>query len=185
MRIARLFVAVMVLLLAAAEARAEEVMINNKDAKVRNGPGTTYTVLWKPRLYTPMEVLAKHADWYAVRDVEGDVGWVHDSVVSKDAAAIVTASMADVHESAESGSRVAYQAPKNYTFKVTETKGAWIKVVDPDGDDGWIAQKSVWIGAAAEPKATETKKETKKESKKAVPKKHSKKEAKKKKTKEE
>ncbi|MBI5177706.1 MAG: SH3 domain-containing protein [Nitrospinae bacterium] len=167
MKTARLLTAFLVLMLVAASVRADEVMVNNKEAKIRNGPGTNYTVLWKPRLYTPLEVLAKHADWYAVRDVEGDVGWLHESVGAKDPAAIVTANMADVHASPDADSPVKYQAPKNYTFKVVETKGSWLKVVDPEGDEGWVAQKAVWIGGgAAQPKAKEEKKEPKKESKK-------------------
>jgi len=136
------------LFVSASVARAEEVMINHKEAKIRNGPGTNYTVLWAPRMYTPLEALAKHADWYAVRDVEGDVGWIHESVVTKDPSAIVTDATVNVHESADSNSRVLYQAPKNYTFKVEEEKGGWMKVVDPDGDSGWIAKNGAWTGTA-------------------------------------
>ncbi|MBI3793824.1 MAG: hypothetical protein HY280_03725 [Nitrospinae bacterium] len=89
------------LLVFSSQAWGEEIMVNNADAKIRNGPGKTYTILWKPRLYTPFEVLAKWTDWYAVRDVENDVGWVHAGSVSKDEGAIVTESIIDVHESAD------------------------------------------------------------------------------------
>ncbi len=121
-------------------------MVNNKKAKIRNGPGTDYMVLWRPRLYTPLEVLAKHKEWYAVRDSEADVGWIHKSVVTKNKAAIIIGKYLNVRSEPNLDSRVLYQAPKNYTFKVTKTKGEWYKVKDPDGDEGWIFRKGVWDG---------------------------------------
>ncbi len=144
MRIASYAFAFMVFL--ASAAHAESVMVNNKESKIRSGPATGYTVLWRPRMYTPFEVLAKYETWYAVRDVEGDVGWIHDSGIGKDAAAIVTAEIISVYESADTNSRVLYQAPKNYTFKIAESKEGWHKVLDPDGETGWIADKGIWKG---------------------------------------
>ncbi len=158
--------ALALLLLLSSAAFADSVMINHKEAKIRSGPGTTYTVLWRPRLYTPFEVLAKYERWYAVRDVEGDVGWIHDSVTTKDAAAIVTGDLINVYESADTNSRILYQAPRNYTFKVKDKKGGWLHVVDPDNDEGWIAAKEVWAGDKQAEKAEEPAKKSKKKSSK-------------------
>lgn len=166
------------LLVFSSQAWGEEIMVNNADAKIRNGPGKTYTILWKPRLYTPFEVLAKWTDWYAVRDVENDVGWVHAGSVSKDEGAIVTESIIDVHESADKKSRVVYQAPKNFTFKISEKQEGWLKVSDTDNESGWIEAKGVWTGshakavAPAKKKAEKKKKEAKKQQKPAKEHKH-------------
>jgi SH3-like domain-containing protein len=148
-----------------ASAWAEEMMVNVKDAKIRSGPGKTYPVLWKPHLYTPLEILAKYHDWYAVMDVARDVGWVHDESVSKDKGAIVVEKIIDVRESADSKSRVLYQAPKDFTFKISEEEENWVKVTDSEGDSGWIQKKAVWTGGVVEEKAH--KKEAKKEGKKS------------------
>ncbi len=134
------------MVLLSSAAHAESIMANHKESKIRSGPATSYPVLWRPRLFTPFEVLAKYESWYAVRDVEGDVGWIHDSGVGKDNAAIVTAKIINVYESADTNSRIIYQAPKNYTFKVEESKDGWLKVLDPDNETGWIADKGVWKG---------------------------------------
>ncbi|GMT42963.1 MAG: hypothetical protein IEMM0002_1374 [bacterium] len=141
----KVFIALLVLT-AASSAWAESVMVNHKDAKIRNGPGTDYTILWKPRLYTPMELLAPYGHWYAVRDVEGDVGWIHDSVSLKKPAAIVTSEYVNVRKSPSTKSRILFQAPKNYTFKIIGTKNGWYKIADPDGDKGWVSKKHVWDG---------------------------------------
>lgn len=143
----------------ATAAYAETIMVNNKEAKIRNGPGTKYSILWKPRLYTPLEVLAKYKRWYAVRDVERDVGWIHDSVAIKKAAAIVTMELLNVRKTPKPKGTIVYQAPKNYTFKILQTKKGWFKVEDPDGDKGWVSKKGVWTGP---PKAAKKKKKKKK-----------------------
>ena len=127
-------------------ASAEAIMANHKEAKIRNGPGTDYIVLWRPRLYTPLEVLAKYKDWYAVRDSEADVGWIHKSGVAKSKAAIIIGKYLNVRNEPNLDARILFQAPKNYTFKVMETKGEWYKVKDPEGDEGWIFRKGVWDG---------------------------------------
>lgn len=138
--------ALLVIVCTASAVRAETIMVNHKDAKIRNGPGTDYIVLWRPRLYTPLEVLAKYKDWYAVRDTEADVGWIHKSVVSNNKAAIIIGKYLNVRSEPSLDARILYQAPKNYTFKVTDTKGEWYKVKDPEGDEGWIFRKGVWDG---------------------------------------
>lgn len=155
MRIVSYAFAFMVFL--ASAAHAESVMVNNKESKIRSGPATSYTVLWRPRMFTPFEVLAKYDTWYAVRDVEGDVGWIHDSGIGKESAAIVTAEIVSVYESADTNSRVLYQAPKNYTFKIIESKEGWHKVLDPDNETGWIADKGIWKGEKQAEKKGETK----------------------------
>jgi SH3-like domain-containing protein len=146
-------------------AIAEQVMVSNKEAKIRNGPGKNYTIIWKPRLYTPLDVLAKFSDWYAVRDVEKDVGWVHTGNVSKNRAAIVIDKIIDVREIPNLKARVVYQAPKNYTFKILDDKGEWYKIVDTDGESGFIQKKGVWTGSGGEPKAKSAPKKGKKKAK--------------------
>lgn len=159
---------VLILLVFSAGAWADEILVNSKDAKIRSGPGTAYAVLWKPNLYTPLEVLAKYHDWYAVRDLEKDVGWVNFGSVSKGRGAIVTEKVIDVHESADAKSRVVYQAPKGYTFKMTEDQGGWAKVVDADAEGGWIQKKGVWtgVGAVEDKKQAKAAKKEKKDGKK-------------------
>ncbi len=116
-------------------------------AVVRNGPGVGYTKLWSPRPYTPFEVLAIYKDWYAVRDAEGDVGWIQKIGVTKSKAAIIISKYLNVRNAPNSNARILFQAPKNYTFKVIETKGEWYKVEDQAGDKGWIEKAGAWDGS--------------------------------------
>jgi len=142
---------------AKARTSSKAVMVTHKEAKVRSGPATSYQVLWRPRLYTPLEILANFIDekgqaWYAVRDFVGDIGWIHNSAVKKKKSAIVVVKMADVRKTGNSGAQVLFQAPREYTFKVLNSKSGWYQVQDPEGDKGWIPNKSVWTGRTPNPK---------------------------------
>jgi SH3-like domain-containing protein len=155
------FLFIFVCTLSSAWAKTEAIMVNHKEAKIRNGPGTEYTVLWRPRLYTPLEVLARYKEWYAVRDSEADVGWIHKSGIQKKKGAIITGKYLNVRSDPSLDARILFQAPKNYTFKVVETKKEWYRVKDPDGDEGWVFKKGVWDGTKP-PKIKKKAKEKKK-----------------------
>ncbi|MBI4665489.1 MAG: SH3 domain-containing protein [Nitrospinae bacterium] len=129
----------------AGAAYAETVYIEGKSGKFRSGPGTNYKVLWEAPRYTPVEFLAKFQNWYALRDKDGDVGWVHDQVVAKGKAAVVVAKKADVRKGPGKNNPVVFTVERRYLFKALEEKKDWIKVVDADGDGGWIAKEAVWL----------------------------------------
>jgi SH3-like domain-containing protein len=87
-------------------------------------------------------------DWYAVKDVDGDVSWMHKklltnafhcAVVRKAAAHIRTGPGKHYAQTAWS------PAPQYYSFKVMKRKGAWVKVKDEWGQTGWIYRSLLWL----------------------------------------
>lgn len=126
-------------------AWAELIYVEGEWGRIRSGPGTEYQILWEAPRYTPLEYLAKYQDWYAVRDHEGDVGWVHEQVVGKGQAAIVTNPTANVRKGPSTDNPIVFKVEQNYLFKVLETKGPWYKVQDTEGDTGWIYNSLVWV----------------------------------------
>jgi len=124
---------------------AESIYINADKARFRDGPATTYDILWTAPKYTPVEKLAQYKNWYVVRDNEGSVGWVHKQVVSKGKAAIVTNKIANVRKGPGTSFPKVFSVEQNYLFKVLEKKGSWYKVIDADGDSGWITEQLVWV----------------------------------------
>ncbi len=152
-----LFVVLAFVSTAEAAGKTKQLMVNDKRAKVRSGPATAYSILWKPRIYTPFEILAEYKDensrlWYIVRDVEGDIGWIYNATVIKKPGAIVIVKMVDIRAKGSSKAKVVYRAPKNYTFKVLQESKGWYKVEDPDGDKGWVRKQDVWTGRTARSK---------------------------------
>ena len=59
-----------------ASLKADEV-------NMRAGPGKTYPIIWVyHRRHLPILVLGGYEHWWRVADPDGEVGWVHKSLVS-------------------------------------------------------------------------------------------------------
>jgi SH3-like domain-containing protein len=66
--------------------------LRNNKVNVRTGPGTQYPILWTYKLEGyPVRVVAVYDNWYKVRDVEGEEGWVFRNFVSRRKGAVVQA----------------------------------------------------------------------------------------------
>ncbi|VAX22623.1 hypothetical protein MNBD_NITROSPINAE03-1469 [hydrothermal vent metagenome] len=143
--VSRLMSALVILLFSAAPLFAENIYVEKDNARFRSGPGTNYQILWESPRYTPLEYLAKYKGWYAVRDHDGDVAWVNKQVIGKGVAAIVTNKKANVRKGPGTNTRIVFFVEKGYLFKVTGDKNGWLKVKAPDGDEGWVLAKLVWI----------------------------------------
>ncbi|CAK8163078.1 hypothetical protein CAXC1_20019 [Candidatus Xenohaliotis californiensis] len=61
------------------------VYFKSSMVNVRSGPGKIYPVKWVYQVKgMPMQVLDKFDNWFYIRDIDGDVGWVfHAMVVEK------------------------------------------------------------------------------------------------------
>ncbi|VAX14989.1 hypothetical protein MNBD_NITROSPINAE01-1624 [hydrothermal vent metagenome] len=134
-----------VIVLAPVLALSEPIYVEGGKAKVRSGPGTSYQVLWEAPKYTPFEYLARFKEWYAIRDKDGDVGWVHKQVIGKGRSAVVVTKKANIRKGPGTKNPIVFSVEKNYLFRVLDKKGAWYKLVDKDGDTGWALDKLLWV----------------------------------------
>jgi len=141
-----IFVAIIVAVsLLSSQAFAERIFVKGAKARLRSGPGTQYQVLWESPKFTPLEYLAKYKDWYAVRDMDGDVAWVSQEVIGKGSAAIVIKKKANIRKGPGTKNPIIFSVEEGYRFKVTGAKGSWYKVKDEDGDEGWVLDKLIWV----------------------------------------
>ena len=139
------FAAIFLAITLVSPGLAEPLYVNETKARIRSGPGTEYNILWETPQFTPLEYLAKYKDWYAVRDFQRDVGWVHEDSVKAGKSAIVTESTANIRKNPDLDSPIVFVAEKHYLFLVKEIKGSWLKIKDAEGDEGWIHEKLVWV----------------------------------------
>ena len=139
-----LLYSVLVFVLSAGTARAERLSIAVDKANIRSGPGKKYEVLWTVGKYFPVDVVQTSGDWRQVRDYEGDVGWIHRSLLKDIPSVIVNGSLVNVREGPGTDAKVLFQAENGVSFKLEEKKGAWLQVKHADGDSGWIHESLVW-----------------------------------------
>jgi SH3-like domain-containing protein len=134
---------------------------------VRIGPGEDYQIAWvftRPGL--PIEVIQEYDTWRRIRDSDGAVGWVFQSLLSSKRTVVVApwakaatgklASNADIAPSEPAGGEprpirsgssgsaaiTAYLEP-GVTGEIDRCVGGWCEI-SGKGYSGWIAQDQLW-----------------------------------------
>ncbi|MGE5238327.1 MAG: SH3 domain-containing protein [Chloroflexota bacterium] len=131
-------------------AVAEALCVKVQVANMRSGPGTHYSVLWEVNRHMPFVKVGRSSsgDWYAVRDLENDVMWIHKSLVTNHyRCAVVKSDKVNIRKGP--GTKYAKSnagpAMKYYSFKVLKTKGQWVRVKNDWEGEGWIHRDHLWM----------------------------------------
>ncbi len=129
------------------------VTITSDEANLRTGPGRRFPVEWVyVRRSLPVEVIAEFDTWRKTRDVDGVVGWVHQSLLSGRRSAIVTGT--DQHPlrtAPRAAAPVAAVAEPGVIAHLVECPGpsatgtgsGWCRIEGP-GFDGWLPETALW-----------------------------------------
>lgn len=134
------------------------VSLKARRVNLRVGPGRDYAVAW---LYVksglPMEIIQEYDNWRRVRDAEGTEGWIYQSLLSGERAAMVApwrrgrsaegTDPAETHvglfaEPARSAGLVARLEP-GVVVGIDSCTGEWCEA-RVDGLSGWVPQAQIW-----------------------------------------
>jgi len=118
--------------------------VTSKIANIRSGPGTNHDVLWQVEKYHPIVILNKKGNWYRFKDFEGDVAWLHESLVGNVKSVITIKEKCNVRSGPGTDNRIVFRVERGVPFKVLDKKGNWLRVEHADGDRGWIYKTLVW-----------------------------------------
>lgn len=127
---------------------ANALCINKKKANLRQGPGLNYEKLWEVFRYMPFQQLGKKGEWLRVKDMDGDIYWVHRRLTTK---AFKCAVIKKNNTNLRTGPGTHFkkvkriQGKKYFSLKVLKIKNNWVQVVDAWGDQAWIYRPLVWI----------------------------------------
>lgn len=124
------------------------VTLKSNEANARTGPSTQSPVKW---VYTqkglPMEITAEFDQWRRVQDITGEVGWMHQSLLSGRRNAIThTADKSNVtlydDNDATSADTIAFIEPSTMvTIDECDEKWCYIFVSDYAG---WVDKTQLW-----------------------------------------
>jgi SH3-like domain-containing protein len=134
--------AVCALLAMAAAARADSfkpyyVGLDRDKVFLREGPTYQHRVLWTyQRKGLPLQVIAQYDVWRRVKDKDGAVGWILDSMLSR-------GRVAPVHTSHDPSSDVVALAQPGVLAKLKACEPTICKV-DIGRTRGWIEKKNIW-----------------------------------------
>jgi SH3-like domain-containing protein len=142
--------AILSVLFMAGYAYADGLCVNAPKANLRIGPGTNHEIGWQVFKYMPLEKVgvSKSGDWYAVKDVDSDVMWIHKNLVTSNfRCAVVNAREVNVRTGPGTNHPRSQMGPakKYYSYRVLETRDSWVRVRDEWGSIGWIHQNFLWI----------------------------------------
>ena len=139
-----IWVMALVIMVSGVAIAAERVAVKGNVANIRAFPNTQSDTLWQVEKYHPLLVVEKKGKWYRIKDFEGDMGWIHTSLVDKTATVIVKVARANIRTGPGTQHNLAFDAGKGTPFKVLEGKERWLKVQHSDGDIGWIFKSLTW-----------------------------------------
>ena len=127
-----------------ALALAERMAVGSPVANIRSGPGSNYEIIWKVARYHPLVIVEKSGNWFRFKDFEGDIGWIHRSLVRKLQTLITAKPVCNVRSGPGTGHDIRFTVEKGIPFKRLKSKGNWIYIEHADGDRGWIHKSLVW-----------------------------------------
>lgn len=147
LRRVRLLILVSVLLATPVLAQSEAfVRVKVEIANVREGPGTSFSRLWRAYENDPLKVVERKGEWLSVEDFEGMKGWIYSPLTDTQPAVIVKAvkEWANVRSGPGSKHSVAFRADRGVSFRLLDKKGKWLHIQHADGDKGWVHASLVW-----------------------------------------
>ncbi len=122
----------------------ERMVVKAGIANLRSGPGTKYEVLWQVEKYHPLLIVKKKGNWYNIKDFEGDMAWVHKSLLGNISGVITIKAKCNVRSQPDTKSKILFTVERGVPFKVIKRKDQWIKIEHADGEIGWIYKTLVW-----------------------------------------
>lgn len=112
---------------------------------VRTGPALRYPIKWIfVRDGMPVEIIQEFDTWRKIRDIKGDEGWVHQSLLSGKRNAVVTAEKGTVvlRKPASDAKPVAL-LEQNVQVSLLQCHQDWCRV-EAGGFSGWTQRNSLY-----------------------------------------
>jgi SH3-like domain-containing protein len=119
--------------------------MKNDTTNMREGPSPDTRIKWVyHRKGLPVEVVASFDAWRRVRDMDGEIGWIHTALLSRERTAVVNGNGdVEVHSSADPSSKTVAQAQAG-AIGVLRGCGPAACRVRFDGAEGWVERSRLW-----------------------------------------
>ena len=120
------------------------VSLRNDEVNMRAGPGVRYPIEWVYRRRgLPVEIIDEFGNWRRIRDWEGDLGWVHSSMLSGRRTFRVTGQPRILRrEPGENAPAVAKLMP-GVVGQLESCNGSWCRL-SADGYEGWLQREEFY-----------------------------------------
>jgi len=131
---------------AAEKVPQDFTYMRSSEVNVRAGPNKRYPIKWiLKNKGEPGKILSRFENWTKIRDVDGDEGWVHNSMLSKKNHGILLSDKITLLHSGPSGeSKPIARLKTGIRFGVQKClKNRWC-LISIDGLNGWVHRTKIW-----------------------------------------
>lgn len=120
------------------------ISIRSTEANMRTGPGTRYPTRyvyhWKNM---PVEVIDEHEHWRQIRDIHGETGWIHKTLLSGKRTVMPHTEQRTLRSNPSTNAdAIAYMAPLVIGVVERCTK-QWCEL-QVGSHQGWIRKRDIW-----------------------------------------
>ena len=117
---------------------AERVTVKASIANMRSGPGTGYDVLWQVEKFHPFIVVEKKDTWVKIKDFEGDMAWIHESLLTCVDGVITSKTNGTVRSEPSTASSITFTVESWVPFRESTRQAEWIHIEHADVEHGGI-----------------------------------------------
>ncbi|MCU0942306.1 MAG: SH3 domain-containing protein [Hydrogenophaga sp.] len=120
------------------------VSVSGSTVNMRERPSLDAAVLWELQRGYPLEVTERRGNWLAVRDFEGDTGWVARSLTGDEPHHIVKSKTLNLRNGPGTDRSIVAELQRGELLKTLEKRRDWVRVERASGETGWVSRRLVW-----------------------------------------
>jgi SH3-like domain-containing protein len=120
------------------------VSLGADEVNLRFGPGEGYPIAWiLTREGLPVEIVEEFDTWRKVRLHDGDLGWIHASLLSGRRTVMVAEEVRALRQTPDQEARVVLRAEPGVLGELLDCDGDWCRV-EIEGRRGWLQRADFW-----------------------------------------
>ena len=120
------------------------VTLRATKVNLRTGPGIRYPIEWVyARKGLPLEVIDEFETWRRVRDWQGSVGWVHQSMLSRRRGAMILGEQRLLRRAPGDDAAGVARVEAGVVGSLRRCAGGWCWI-EVKGFEGWLRQDQIY-----------------------------------------
>lgn len=120
------------------------ISLRSNKVNLRSGPGVQYPIDWVyQRRDLPVQLIDQFETWRRVRDWQGTVGWVHQSMVHGKRTVMVTAPDIVLRREPNSGAAGLARLEEKVIASLKACKTGWCEI-EVKGMSGWLPNDAIF-----------------------------------------
>ncbi len=119
--------------------------IGRSRVNMRQGPSRDHRILWEYRGQEglPVEVIAETETWRQIRDPDGDLGWIHRSLIDDARGVVVAGGLRALRRNPAIDAQTIAYLEARVVARLNQCTPDWCQI-SVDGYTGWVRHDEVW-----------------------------------------